>query len=816
MRAFAAYAGVETANISNLDPVTDAIEGNRAYVSITPEAGIVPTSPLAYLVRVNRPVFDKAVDIFGNRNEVIRGALQADGVDQRAKGILRGIGGFVGVNVHPAPQLPSGIAVPLISNVDTYGPWTYGTTPGKSNVIVDQTYVPWNFGGFDAMNAAAAAKVQDSISTMLVSESGDVEVVGIPTASLGDVLSLDGPNITNIDVNYGIGGVTTKYQFRIFTPTFGTLGKGMADRIRKNGWAIGQAKRAARASARERISTAEAARIAGGKGGGGIKPFGDGGPKAIDRKSPHDFMVATVVKETGTQGRFVTNVTTATSEEAMFLIQPDDPTGYKKSAAVSFDTLFVPYSTLPFSSGERDMPQYRNVAATGGITRKELDPWGLRPTNSSAFTRYTAYATGEGIAWQSYSNTNVSDAYEVRALALKTPLMLGGWGYDTSGNPVGGGNGAPSGWRVGPLDIRWDESKGLWSFPPVSTDTTTGNLGCASNCSWVAGLGTDECLSGTVTSASGKCETDTDTAWSSTFAHSTDRWIAEDYLMVSGEDYLVTFFRDHDPRGGDPVLTLTTTNGGTAGETVYYATFLPNCCGDGYASFAIGVVCSGTRSCPLDTPGSNVVIIRVEAVSCPNPNYHGEGWYCVSNACVFYSADPGDCVTIDGGPFDTEAECINVCVDDEPPTLPDCNTFPDLAPYVNGPFVFNLDGKDVEGFLTNVVNMDGGACCSALVTHRGGSSGVTSGISGNDNGEFSFSVGPCEGPLTISGTCDEGTGNYTVSSSCGAVTVVSVATDPFVLVMDWTNNGDATCPCSDVPENPTPRSLRLTIMQVLP
>lgn len=194
---------------------------------------------------------------------------------------------------------------------------------------------------------------------------------------------------------------------------------------------------------------------------------------------------------------------------------------------------------------------------------------------------------------------------------------------------------------------------------------------CAPGCGWVAGLTSRDCLQGTILSATGRCETDTDTTWAPLFSHSAgDKWVAADPLAISAVEYTVTFLRDQDPNGGDPQLYLEPVVG--SGGTRYWATL--DCCGEDYAAFAIGNVCSGPSDCPRTSPSLNVTRIKVEYVACPNPDYYGPGWYCVStDGCVtstpmYLDEDPGICEEGDdgyfqicAGPFGSEASATEVC-----------------------------------------------------------------------------------------------------------------------------------------------------------
>jgi hypothetical protein len=461
-RCFVKYPDLVGADLSQLDPVRDAIQASGVYVAAEALAGFVPTSPLGVLVKVPRPLFDKAADGWGNESEVRWAAFQARADDPRAREILRGEGGFAAIAVHPAPRYPSGMAVPFRSNVDTYGPWYAVGASGKTRAEHDPSLTPWGYGGFAFMNAAATSRVSAAISSMQVGESGEVELAGAPASSLGDTLSAGGPNITNVAVTWSASRVTTRYGFRTYTANIHRFSRGNAERLRRMGLGIGQARRAARAFAKERLAVADALRQSG--GGAGLRKFAEDGPKAVKRQSPHDYLVATTTVTTGTGGRlFAAGVTTATAEEALTMIYPDDPSGYRRSAAASLDSLFMPYSTYPFPSGQRDMPQYRPVtAASGEVTRLDLDPWG-RPVNVAGFTRNAAYDPSGGLSWRTDDPRSPSGVGEVRGLALRGPLMVAGWGFDTGGIAISGDPRTADGMRVGPVDMRWDEARGVWA-----------------------------------------------------------------------------------------------------------------------------------------------------------------------------------------------------------------------------------------------------------------------------------------------------------------------------------------------------------------
>jgi hypothetical protein len=83
--------------------------------------------------------------------------------------------------------------------------------------------------------------------------------------------------------------------------------------------------------------------------------------------------------------------------------------------------------------------------------------------------------------------TNDYSQYDwYRAVGFKLPMVLVGWGYDIDGRPVpnakvdASGRGMtqyfeddwlrkPQNWKAGPLDVRWDQERGVWAPPQLQT-----------------------------------------------------------------------------------------------------------------------------------------------------------------------------------------------------------------------------------------------------------------------------------------------------------------------------------------------------------
>lgn len=177
-------------------------------------------------------------------------------------------------------------------------------------------------------------------------------------------------------------------------------------------------------------------------------------------------------------------------------------------AAISLDGLFVGYSTYPEYSGL--LPHFEAPVDTGANT---INMYSLNPFNPSNIFgtgvsntglvdsgTYNASGWAEGghnilaamtasrvantgsleSGVHAVSNYFDADFYyrkktellDIRSVAHRAPLILSGPGYDIDGNPVPTGSGGgmhpqaysnPSLWKTGPLDVRWDQSRAVWS-----------------------------------------------------------------------------------------------------------------------------------------------------------------------------------------------------------------------------------------------------------------------------------------------------------------------------------------------------------------
>ncbi len=354
----------------------------------------------------------------------------------------------------------------------TYGPWYVAGAPGKVKVELDSSMTPWSYGGWNEMNAAGAARVLNAVTNMQVSEAGLLELAGPPSCSLGDTLQGGGPNVSNIDVSYGKEGITTSYRFATFTPRFGVFSKQTADRIKRLGQTAMEVRKSLVASVNQAIDVQGAMEMA-------ARGFMANAPKVVKAESPHEVLICHSRHDLDGSGNFSgwrVCPQSLTFEEAYSTASADNDANFRQTAMMSMDGLLRPYSTATSAVG---MPGVAAPSNTTGPNAASLNPWA-----SGNDVSYLAYgSTYNGV--NSYRNGN--DPASTRAMGLRAPVMLTGWGYDLQGNQVpgdGSGNlnctnppGVGSGhwvanvlrradlWKAGPLDVAWDDERGVWTPP---------------------------------------------------------------------------------------------------------------------------------------------------------------------------------------------------------------------------------------------------------------------------------------------------------------------------------------------------------------
>lgn len=343
---------------------------------------------------------------------------------------------------------PHIVAVGLESNIHRYGPWYSTGAEGKVDYEVDETLVPWNFNSWTELNNAANSKVNQALNLYQTSENGTISFPGVPSLNAGDSLLAGGPIVTNINVSVD-NSITTTYQMATWKYHPYKLSKHKNDYI-------------ARLSKRDRqIARDNANKIA----------------RSQELKKEFVGIINKQAKDKISSSHDILNCDADSSP----VIQPSYNSAVQltdSSVMVSLDTIFQP---IHMYSGENPIyPIYNTEFDTSGLGNV-VTASGLNPFRAGSTFEIIANTSGQT------NSKNISFNWdEVNVMALRAPIVVAGYGLDIDGFkvPHSGSQTVPghqelntfhqdylhdkSLWKAGPLDIRWDEDRGVWTaFNPT-------------------------------------------------------------------------------------------------------------------------------------------------------------------------------------------------------------------------------------------------------------------------------------------------------------------------------------------------------------
>jgi len=194
---------------------------------------------------------------------------------------------------------------------------------------------------------------------------------------------------------------------------------------------------------------------------------------------------------------------------------------YNTLGGIGIDGIFVPYSTYSDSGRAGPyLPIWTDPTNTTDPNSKTLNPFNpfdnltnyVTATGTTEFVKDDPWMSGgHSISFAINHNPNTPEASSVypsgsgapsyysferdhferhtveisgiRGVGLRAPLVMTGWGYNTDGDPVPTGDATVNGisnihpeamwnpavWKSGPVDLRWDEARGVWTGGGTST-----------------------------------------------------------------------------------------------------------------------------------------------------------------------------------------------------------------------------------------------------------------------------------------------------------------------------------------------------------
>ena len=359
-------------------------------------------------------------------------------------------------------------AIPLKSNLNSYGPWylvasgeeydgvdtNYIPLEGPIEYLKDDSLAPWNYNGFAGMNEAAALVVTQGVSNQPFDGTGSIEVLGFPTVNTGQRLAPGLPPVSSIDISEGPNGPTTTYNFQIWSD-HRNMNPMRQRYIKKLADHNSQIKNTIR-KFNEQAEKAE------------LKINSAAKTKFLDlnqyaKRDQSNTSYRIISGESYSSGHAVVM-------QPVYNASSQALTDYNNKAIMSMDGLFAPFSTVPHEF----LPSMKLVDSSGEPASRELNPFTSGdPTN--VLTRGDAVTldsmiNGEGLTLKTGDHEDLI----ARGVGIKFPMIGVGWGRDINGDPVPAhpektGEYHPdfrtdtSLWKAGPVDIRWDEDRGVWA-----------------------------------------------------------------------------------------------------------------------------------------------------------------------------------------------------------------------------------------------------------------------------------------------------------------------------------------------------------------
>ncbi len=386
--------------------------------------------------------------------------------------------------------IPVAAAIPIKSNVHTYGPWSNIGPPGGTKLEQNAGLVPWEYGGYTAMNLAAEELMEAGITNNQVIEVGTVTVAGVPELPLGAEINAGnvlnginlvenrsgtlipyngdfagvpfnyvylqapsyswagnyGPNITSIDITID-SQVTTSYAMRTFTQKFGRFSELNASRLRQ----IGQNRLRYTKEINSRIQRSAARQIDNNQKGrinqrvaSAIRKS-EAASRKYSTNTPHEFLVGELFLPTtgsiygsgNVLGRPM--VGTYSSKDMTATLA-----AYEKKSYMSMDGLIRPISM----GGDGGLPRYAIPSGSGSRNdlRRYIVSTGLAVTGVASGTgvgnlitirELNPFSNPAGYQWSELANKHAGTmGHDIDVLGRGTGYPTGGLCMNISGTGI--------------------------------------------------------------------------------------------------------------------------------------------------------------------------------------------------------------------------------------------------------------------------------------------------------------------------------------------------------------------------------------------
>jgi hypothetical protein len=503
-----------------LDPSSMLIVGQNCYVKVQTEGEMFRRSPSVAEVLITSPFLSMTpvinTDIVSEGLRTLAVILGDGTLPRKIEKSETGASMKSGANIFKMGKPCCSfdyVSVPMKSNIYVYGPWT-GSKGSIGSTTVEQTNLsPWNYGGFSTMNMVGQALAQNGLRLSNKTESGSMTLAEPPGYSIEYFINA-AIVINSIGVNFNSGGATTTYSFQTYSQKFGQYGKAISDSIQKSVKIRSEILGYIRTQRRNLITASnsirkEMARFDIKQGKYAFQKQ----PPATSKSSPSYLLVGGYYDPSSADKAYTVGLNSTNQFETSTEGPP-----FQNLAIMSLDGLLSPVSLqgrggrLPrfatswgYEKGDKShttrpcMPPIDNQEPLA-INRKYLNPivsrtflqtWEGRGSSNSFNIRVIGFGqNNSNNSIFNVSDTKYDNETDFGFYALRGPLVLQSWGYDTEGKPIpnavddasstAGGTfvnegtknkfmdnwlSKPESWPVGPIDLRYDRDRGVWVAP---------------------------------------------------------------------------------------------------------------------------------------------------------------------------------------------------------------------------------------------------------------------------------------------------------------------------------------------------------------
>ncbi len=285
---------------------------------------------------------------------------------------------------------------------------------------------------------------------------------------------------------------------------FGRFAKENADRLRRLGIAAQDMRRAVRTLFQKQMQLQQLSFSTN-------MGFLANTSRAVQQRTPHEVLVGTMTHSE--KFGYRTQVSTQIPAEAIANIRADKAAVLSRTGCMTMEGLLRPFSTeLTRIEG---MPHFEtgSLVSSENPGRTTLDPFGdesdidILLTGSTFKGMHTKKKKYVPDTDPPVEDTSYPDTSNIRALGLRGPLVLVGWGFEYTGKPVPNDDSDydpetgleavkvddwgvgfledhrlhPERWKSGPVGLFWDNWRKIWTIPTFLFGTLDGDLDSGGN-----------------------------------------------------------------------------------------------------------------------------------------------------------------------------------------------------------------------------------------------------------------------------------------------------------------------------------------------